>query len=147
VVAALPTWPRLTAGGDIRARLAHILDLLAEDSRLNVHAGELEERPPGAPTTQADLADGAQPLIDAWRFPGTDADTTLRWWVLGTKTCLGAPLVCHSKRRALLGSIAMACRAGRYDAARAERVNTPATAAYVRGSTGFTPDGMSTCRM
>jgi len=33
------------------ARLVQILDLLAEDSRLNVYAGELEVRPPGAPTT------------------------------------------------------------------------------------------------
>jgi hypothetical protein len=32
------------------ARLAHILDLLAEDSRLNVYAGELEVCPLGAPT-------------------------------------------------------------------------------------------------
>jgi len=30
-------------------RLSHILDLCAEDSQLNVHAGELEVRPPGAP--------------------------------------------------------------------------------------------------
>jgi hypothetical protein len=29
-----------------------LLDLLAEDNRLNVHAGELEVRPPGAPTTR-----------------------------------------------------------------------------------------------
>ena len=36
------------------ARLAHILDLFAEDSRLNVYAGELEVRPPGAPTTGPD---------------------------------------------------------------------------------------------
>jgi hypothetical protein len=35
-----------------RARLAQILDLFVEDSwRINVHAGELEVRPPGAPTT------------------------------------------------------------------------------------------------
>ena len=36
------------------AKLAHnprLLDLLAEDNRLNVYAGELEGRPPGAPTT------------------------------------------------------------------------------------------------
>ena len=33
-----------------------LLDLFLEDSRLNVYAGELEVRPPGAPTT---LADGA----------------------------------------------------------------------------------------
>jgi hypothetical protein len=35
-----------------RAQLAQILDLLAEDSRLNVYAGKLEVRPPGAPTTE-----------------------------------------------------------------------------------------------
>ena len=35
-----------------RAQLAEILDLLAEDSRLNVYAGELEVRPPAAPTTR-----------------------------------------------------------------------------------------------
>ena len=35
-----------------RARLSQVLDLLAEDSRLNVYAGELEVRPPGAPTTE-----------------------------------------------------------------------------------------------
>jgi hypothetical protein len=29
-----------------------VLDLLAEDNRLNVYAGELEVRPPGAPTTE-----------------------------------------------------------------------------------------------
>ena len=34
------------------ARLAQILDLLAEDNRLNVNAGELEVRPPAAPTTK-----------------------------------------------------------------------------------------------
>jgi hypothetical protein len=37
-------------------RLAHILDLLAEDDRLNVYAGELEVRPPGAPTTRVSAA-------------------------------------------------------------------------------------------
>jgi hypothetical protein len=37
-----------------RARLSQILDLLAEDSRLNVYAGALEVRPPGAPTTEPD---------------------------------------------------------------------------------------------
>jgi hypothetical protein len=35
-----------------RARLSQILDLLAEDNRLNVYAGEREVRPPGAPTTE-----------------------------------------------------------------------------------------------
>jgi hypothetical protein len=34
------------------ARDQLLLDLLAEDSRLNVYAGKLEVRPPGAPTTQ-----------------------------------------------------------------------------------------------
>src|SRR6266566_6193707 len=34
-----------------RAHSLQILDLLAEDNRLNVYAGELEVRPPGAPTT------------------------------------------------------------------------------------------------
>jgi hypothetical protein len=34
-----------------RALLAQILDPFAEDNRLNVYAGELEVRPPGAPTT------------------------------------------------------------------------------------------------
>jgi len=33
-------------------RLSHILDLCAEDSQLNVHAGELEVRPPGAPAIE-----------------------------------------------------------------------------------------------
>ena len=35
-----------------RARLARILDLLAEDDWRNVYAGELEVRPPGAPTIE-----------------------------------------------------------------------------------------------
>jgi len=35
-----------------RARLSQVLDLFAEDDRLNVYAGELEVRPPGAPTTE-----------------------------------------------------------------------------------------------
>jgi hypothetical protein len=35
--------------------LAQILDLFAEDSRrINVYAGELDVRPPGAPTTDPD---------------------------------------------------------------------------------------------
>jgi hypothetical protein len=36
--------------GRKRVRLAHILDLFGEDSQLNVYAGELEVRPPSAPT-------------------------------------------------------------------------------------------------
>jgi hypothetical protein len=38
-------------GVAIRARLAQILDLFVEDSWRNVYAGELELRPPDAPTT------------------------------------------------------------------------------------------------
>jgi hypothetical protein len=36
--------------GHLSARLAHILDLIFQDNRLNVYAGELEVRPPAAPT-------------------------------------------------------------------------------------------------
>ena len=32
--------------------LPQVLDLFAENSRLNVYAGELEVRPPAAPTTK-----------------------------------------------------------------------------------------------
>jgi len=39
------------ANGINGARLAQILDLIFEDNRLNVYAGELKVRPPGAPTT------------------------------------------------------------------------------------------------
>ena len=35
-----------------RAQNARLLDLFAEDDRLNVYAGELEVRPPGAPTPE-----------------------------------------------------------------------------------------------
>jgi hypothetical protein len=41
--------PRIDAK---RAQNAQFFDLLAEDSRLNVYADELEVRPPGAPTTE-----------------------------------------------------------------------------------------------
>jgi hypothetical protein len=37
-----------------RAQLVQILDLFAEDDRLNVYAGKLEVRPPRAPTTGPD---------------------------------------------------------------------------------------------
>jgi hypothetical protein len=37
-------------GDHERAQLAQVLDLISEDDRLNVYAGELEVRPPGAPT-------------------------------------------------------------------------------------------------
>ena len=42
-----------------RAQNAQFLELLAEDDRLNVYAGELEVRPPGAPTTSVSAADSA----------------------------------------------------------------------------------------
>jgi hypothetical protein len=45
-----------------RARLSQILDLLAEDNRLNVYGGELEVRPPGAPTIQPLLGDSGGSL-------------------------------------------------------------------------------------
>ena len=38
-----------------RAHTPQILDLCAEDDRLKVYAGELEVRPPGAPTTRTVL--------------------------------------------------------------------------------------------
>jgi hypothetical protein len=34
-----------------RAENSQLLDLLAEDDQLNVYTGELEVRPPAAPTT------------------------------------------------------------------------------------------------
>src|SRR5260370_24073802 len=36
------------------AQISPLLDLLAEDNRLNVYAGEIEVRPPAAPTTEPD---------------------------------------------------------------------------------------------
>jgi hypothetical protein len=39
-----------------RAHDPQLLDLFAEDNRLNVYAGELEVRPPGAPTTRPEQA-------------------------------------------------------------------------------------------
>ena len=58
---------RRTLNGECeRARLAHILDLLAEDSRLNVYGPELEVRPPGAPTIH--LADRRSVML-----PGSDS--------------------------------------------------------------------------
>jgi hypothetical protein len=42
------------AGADHeRARQAQVVDLLADNSWLNVYAGKLEVRPPGAPITEA----------------------------------------------------------------------------------------------
>ena len=43
-----------------QAQITAILDLFAEDNRLNVYAGKLEVRPPGAPTTQDRLAGGGR---------------------------------------------------------------------------------------
>ena len=44
-----------------RAQETQLLELFAEDSQLNVYAGELKVRPPGAPTTNGDLEDEACP--------------------------------------------------------------------------------------
>ena len=56
-----------------RTHLAQILDPFFEDGRLNVHAGELEVRPPGSPTTGPDrgIKDSAQPFVAMSR---TDED-------------------------------------------------------------------------
>jgi hypothetical protein len=43
------------------SRLAQILDLFAEDGWRNVYAGELEVRPPGAPTIELKRAAGSGP--------------------------------------------------------------------------------------
>src|SRR5260370_12746654 len=53
------------------SRLAQILDLFGEDSRRNVYAGELEVRPPCAPTTHQ--------LAVRSCSPGPDDAETLRW--------------------------------------------------------------------
>jgi hypothetical protein len=37
---------------DVDARVAQVLDLFTEESWRSVYAGELEVRPPDAPTTQ-----------------------------------------------------------------------------------------------
>src|SRR2546425_1200634 len=39
-----------------RAEISQILDLFGEDSQLNLYRGELEVRPPGAPTSWVDTA-------------------------------------------------------------------------------------------
>jgi hypothetical protein len=49
--------PRGFNGQHECAQLAQILDLFAEDSWRRVYAGELEVRPPGAPTTEPALWD------------------------------------------------------------------------------------------
>ena len=45
--------------GHQRTRLAHTLDLFAEDSWLNVYRGKLEVRPPCAPTTRLEKRSAA----------------------------------------------------------------------------------------
>ena len=52
----------LQLANDVKCtRLSQILDPFAEDSWRNVYAGELEVRPPGAPTTEPDgSASGSQ---------------------------------------------------------------------------------------
>jgi hypothetical protein len=42
-----------------RTENSPFLDLIFEDNRLNVYAGELEVRPPGAPTTNSDPTEKA----------------------------------------------------------------------------------------
>jgi hypothetical protein len=46
-----------------RLRFAQILELIFEDNRLNVYAGELDVRPPAAPTTHGGTATGAPPKV------------------------------------------------------------------------------------
>jgi len=41
-----------------RAQLVQVLELILKDDRLNVYAGELEVRPPGAPTIRSRRTDG-----------------------------------------------------------------------------------------
>jgi hypothetical protein len=50
-----------------RAQLVQILDLFAQDSWRNVYAGELEVRPPGAPTTKPD-SEGSPAIGDDQRL-------------------------------------------------------------------------------
>jgi hypothetical protein len=82
------------------ARLWQILDLFAEDNRLNVYAGELEVRPPGAPTIQPGTGAselGLENLESGWRLhPGSSSSDD-----------------CYSDRSARSGSIFAARRAGR----------------------------------
>ena len=60
-----------------RTRLSQILDLFVEDSQLNVHAGELEVRPPGAPTTQSMWMPDGQRKVLCWLAMGFDADAAI----------------------------------------------------------------------
>jgi hypothetical protein len=40
----------------------NFLEIFAEDNRLNVYAGELEVRPPGAPTIRVGMAKAKTPV-------------------------------------------------------------------------------------
>ena len=49
-----------------RAHTPQILDLIFEDDRLNVYAGELEVRPPAAPTTPRATSLGRHREATVW---------------------------------------------------------------------------------
>jgi len=51
----------------LSAQNAHILDLFAEDSWRNVYPGQLEVRPPAAPTIPEASPEGCLASIDASR--------------------------------------------------------------------------------
>jgi hypothetical protein len=77
--------PRSQVGTDVHVRLAQILDLVGEDSWRNVYAGELEVRPPGAPTTDVALAVpvaeddvGSEPRRARRHRPGTSEHSYTR---------------------------------------------------------------------
>jgi hypothetical protein len=61
-----------------RARLARFLDLFFPNSGLNVYAGELEVRPPDAPTTQACILGWSRWNLRRYRARTWIADTCLR---------------------------------------------------------------------
>jgi hypothetical protein len=72
-----PPETKLTCRCKDLAQIVSILDLLAEDSRLNVYAGELDLRPPGAPTTGAVMGEQrglvvARPLATTRSSPAAD---------------------------------------------------------------------------
>jgi hypothetical protein len=71
-------------------RLAHLLELFGEDSQLNVYAGELEVRPPGAPTMDR-MGDRPpeQPADPRGNEPiRLQPDDKIRWSVLGARACV-----------------------------------------------------------
>ena len=61
-----PTNTVLKANRHPGDHLVHILDLFAEDSRVNDYAGERELRPPGAPTTGPDRGEWGR-WANPWR--------------------------------------------------------------------------------